>query len=290
MAKATATHTFDLKDVPDENREEIEALIPSQKIADQYINRTFAGGIGDFELFDAAFTSRHNVMMAGPTGAGKTMAGRAYAAERGLPFASVEFNGAMDPASSIGTTMVNPENGLPEYKFGEISLVCEVGGCIFLDECNNMTGKMTAAYHGLLDARQSLYISEIGKRIVKSVNTIVFAAYNPRYHGTNMLNQAFLNKFAYTIDPWGYDARVEDELIGAYSPTLLDSVRGFRQEEKIHTDIGTNVMEEFIDHATVLNIETAIQLFLDRMPIEDRAIMTPVLDAQSYAIGTELGA
>ena len=75
MAKATAIHTFDLKDVDADNREEVEALIPSQKIADQYINRTFAGGIGDFELFDAAFASRHNVMMAGPTGAGKTMAG-----------------------------------------------------------------------------------------------------------------------------------------------------------------------------------------------------------------------
>ncbi len=284
-----ATHTFDLKDVPPEYRDELEALIPDPAFADKYINRTFAGGIEDFALFDAAFGSRHNVMMAGPTGAGKTMAGRAYAAARRLPFASVEYNGGMDPQTAIGVTTVNPDNGLPFYKYGEMSLVTMFGGVQFHDEVNNMSGRMTAAYHGLLDARQSLYISELGKRINKSPNCIVFAAYNPRYHGTSMLNQAFLNKFAYTIDPWGYDARVEDELIGAYSPTLLNRVRAFRQEKKIHADIGTNVMEEFIDHASVLNLETAIQLFLDRMPTEDRMIMTPVFEAEAHAIGDELG-
>ena len=282
-------HTFDLEKVPDEHRDEVEALIPRESLAEEYIHRTFAGGIGDFELFDAAFTARHNVMMAGPTGSGKTMAARAYASFQRLPFSSTEYNGAMDPASSIGVTVVDPKTGLPMYRFGEMSLVTMYGGVEMHDECNFMAGRMTAAFHGLLDARQSLYISEIGQRIIKSKNCIVFAAYNPRYHGTNLLNQAFLNKFAYTIDPWGYDAGVEDELIGAYSPTLLNRVRDLRNEEKVKADIGTNVMEEFIQHAQVLNVETAIQLFLDRMPFEERAIMNDVLSAEGYAIGNELG-
>ncbi len=290
MAKATAVHDFDLAKVPAEHRQEVEALIPRESLADEYINRTFAGNVEDFNLFDGAFGDRHNIMMVGPTGAGKTMAGRAYAAFHRLPFGRVEFNGAMDPATTIGTNVVNPDNGLPQYRFGEITLVCKYGGCIFLDEVNNLAGRMTATFHGLLDASQSLYIAEIGRRVVKSPRTVVFAAYNPRYHGTNLLNEAFINRFSYTIDPWGYDSGVEDELIGAYTPTLLARVRDMRNEDKIQADIGTNVMEEFIQHAGRFPIETAIQLFLARMPVEDRAIMSDVLEAEAFAIGNELGA
>lgn len=285
---ATKTKTgFDLKAVPAKDRDQVEALIPSQAVVDAYTQRELPGGFMDFDYFDSAGRLLHNILMAGGSGSGKTTAARAYAGYLKAPFVSVEFNGALDPASTLGAMLVDTTNGLPAWKDGEITLAVRYGGVIMLDEVNFAPPRFTAAFHGVLDARQNLYVSELGARVPKHRDTRVFAAYNQRYVGTNMLNEAFLNRFAYPLE-WGYDAGVEEERVGQYSPTLLKLVRQFRLEDEVQGDIGTNSMEEFIHITHDLNIQAATHLFLNKMPEEDRAIVSKVLEAESHRIEQEL--
>lgn len=267
---------------------QLEAMIPGPHVLKAYTPRVLPGGWTDFDYFDAALDLRHNVLLSGPTGSGKTTAARAYAAYRQSPFASVEFNGAMDPAATLGGMQVNPGTGLPEFAWGELSLITMYMGVGMLDEVNFAPPRFTAAYHGVLDARQTLYITDLGRRIKKSEDTLIISAYNPRYIGTNLLNEAFTNRWAFPVE-WGYDDNVEEERVGAYSPTLLNVVRRIRSEPDVQGDIGTNVMEEFIHISHRLNINAAIHLFTNRLEPEDRSIVDGVLEAEMYVIADELG-
>lgn len=286
--RVTDPGAFNLDAVPEADRDRVEALIPSKAVIDAYTPRELPGGWSDFDYFDSALRLYHNVLMVGPTGAGKTTAARSYAAHLGVPFVSVEFNGAMDPASTLGTQLVNPETGLPNWLDGEITLGVRYGGVIMLDEVNFAPSRFTAAFHGVLDARQTLYLADLGIRVRKHPGCLVFAAYNDRYRGTNLLNEAFVNRFAYSMD-WGYDSAVEQERVGQYSKTLLTVVRKLRDQNEVTTDIGTNSMEEFIHVAHDLNIEAAVWLFLNKLAPEDRAIASKVMEASAPRIEAELG-
>ncbi len=271
-----------------EQAERLEAMIPGTNVYEAYTQRTLPGGLIDFDYFDAAREMRHNVMMVGPTGAGKTTAGRAYASLLQWPFASIEFSGGMDVLSTFGGPVVDPQTGLPVWHDGEITLGVRFPSIEFLDEVNFAPPRFTAGYHGVLDSRQTLYLPDKGERVPKHPDTLIFGAYNPRYTGTNLLNEAFTNRWAFTIDPWGYDDQVEAERVGEYTPTLLKRVREMRADPDIGGDIGTNAMEEFIHVAHQLNLEAASFLFLAKLEPEDRAIAERVLEAEKYNIAAEL--
>ncbi len=79
----------------------LDDLIPSSSVADRYIGRRIEG-FREFDVYEAAMASGHNVMLTGPTGSGKTMSVRAFAAHRGLPFYTINVNGAMDMTTIFG--------------------------------------------------------------------------------------------------------------------------------------------------------------------------------------------
>jgi hypothetical protein len=141
-----------------------------------------------------------------------------------------------------------------------------------------------------LDQRQYLKIKEAGLVIPKHPNTVIFGSYNPGYRGVNLMNEAFINRFGMPME-WGYDDGVEEALIGSRSPTLLKRVRLLRQHEDIRTDIGTNVMEEFILFAThdLGDLSIAIQSMVYHFPPEEQESVYRTLEAEQYTIGSELG-
>lgn len=289
MSKTDNNPIFDPATVPEEYREQMVGMVPKASALEAYTPRDVVGGFTDFEVFEAARSLRHNVMLVGPTGAGKTTAARAFAAHLGVPFVSVEFNGAMDTNAILGGTTVDTETGLPVWKHGEVTLGVKYGpAVVMLDEVNFAPPRFTAAFHGVLDARQTLYLTDLGVRVPKHEGTLIIGAYNNRYRGTNLLNEAFQNRWAFTFE-WGYDEQVEAERIGEYSATLLRRVREMRADPDIQGDIGTNAMEEFIHIAHALNIEAAILMFLGKLDPEDRSIAERVFEAEKLVIADELG-
>ncbi len=284
----TTNPTLDLSPWDPSDHDQVTQMIPPRRIAEGYLHR-YVAGVYDFELFDMAKETRHNILMPGPTGAGKTTAARAYAAERGVPFVAVEMQGGFDFATVVGSTRADEKTGLPRFKRGELTLAIQGPSVILIDECNFAPPRFTAAFHGCLDARQSLYVHEIGQRINKHPECVIFAAYNDGYAGVVRLNEAFLNRFAIPV-PWGYSDEVEEALVGPYSPRLLTLVRSLRAEPAIHTDIGTNAMEEFITFASMSGVELASHLFVNRFPEAERVIVGRAIESLKAVIGREIDA
>lgn len=281
--------TIDNLDIPDEQR--LEQMIPEPRYAEIYTHRHVTSSVNgakyyDFDLFDEARDVRHNVMLPGPTGSGKTTASRAYAAHLEVPYASIEFSASFNYTDAVG--QIHGRGGDTRFVKGKLALAIGVPSVVNLAEVSLAHPKATAAAHGVTDARQELYISQIGMSIPKHPDCLIVADYNPGYAGTSTLNEAFLNRFAYTIE-WGYDAGVEDVRIGEHTATLLEMVRNMRSLDEMEgIDISTNSMEEFIMIARRSGIGMGAQIFLNHFSKDIQASVSDALHANLWNIASEL--
>jgi len=295
MSKKTVdTYEFSMDLVAPANRSRVEEMIPDKRFADSYTNRYVTSDLNgakyyDFDIFEKARKLRHNVMLPGPSGAGKSTAFRAFAAHKGMPFNSTEFHGGFDFASTVGNMSVREDKTL-EWLDGELTLLVPIPSILALDDVNFAPPRFVAPFFGLLDNRQSFYISATGRRVKKSPGALVMAAYNPGYLGTSQLNEAFRNRFMFTFD-WGYDAGVEDQRVGAQTGTLLEMVRNMRKIDQMEDlDVGTNLMEEFILTSKAMGIGLASHTFLHHFEDSDvRAAVHDALSANLWQIADELG-
>ena len=283
VVEEQAVPEFDLDAVPERDRERVAALIPDPRIAEAYKHRT-VHGVEDFDLFDMAVEERENIILAGPTGSSKTSAFRAYAAARGLPFALVECNAAMDPGTVLGRTAIDSEGGV-SWIDGDFTLVVRYGGVALIDEVNLAHPRITAGFHQLLAVTRAMGLPEAGETVKAARWLLLGAAFNPRYQGTIRLNEAFANRFPIALD-WGYERAVEEQLIR--SGRLLDMADGIRSLAEIRTPVSTNALMEFERHADRLGMEFASGLLVNRFAPEERNPVSRALEANAEAIEREL--
>lgn len=291
MSTTVELPSFDLSLVPVADRDRVAALIPDPRIAEAYVHRLI-DGVYDFDALDDAVEDCENVILAGPTGSSKTTLFRAYAAARGLPFCLVECNGAMDPGTILGRTMIAPD-GSVRWVDGDFTLVIRYGGVVLIDEVNMAHPRITAAFHQLLAVTRRMSIPEAGETIIAGRGgdapqpTLFGAAYNPRYQGTVRLNEALSNRFPMPLD-WDYDRAVEEAL--TTSRRLLDMAYNIRSLAEIRTPVSTNMLMEFERHYYRRGISWASTLFVNHFPTEERAPVSRALEANAEAISQELSA
>lgn len=266
----------------------LAGMVPPEWKAERYIHRQIEGKM-DFERFDLARVTRHNILMPGPTGAGKTTSNVAYAAYHRMAHSGIEFDGGFQFNDVVGWWDTGTGDH-PSFELGNGALVLFYGGVWDWSDSNLAPPKFKSPMFTVLDQKQSLTIKEAGLVLPKHPNCLIFASYNPGYIGTSKENEAFLNRFGMPL-AWGYDDVVEESLIGSRSPTLLEVVRNLRKDDLIRTDIGTNAMEEFITFAThdEGDIDIAIFCLTNRFPAEEQEVVFRSLEALRYSIGSELG-
>lgn len=260
-------------------------LVPDPSIAEAYTNRLIEGH-RDFDFFDSAQRLFHNVLFRGPTGSGKTTAARAYASYLQVPFTRVEFHKQLAIESVFGRN--HYRDGQTIFEPGDLYVTLQGPSVNLLDEISNINAGSFAGFHGMLDAGGTIFVPQTGSNIFRHDDARIFAAYNPKYSGNQQLSEAGRNRFAYPME-WGYDDDVENDRIGTYTPTLLTIVRKLRTEERIHSDVGTNAMEEFIHVTNDMSIDAAIYLFVNRFDEGERWAVKNVLDAERVNIADELG-
>lgn len=289
--------SFDLASVPDEHRDRVAGLIPgpSHEPSDaipwdgRYLMRKLPGGLRCMDAFGVeknAGTFGFNVSLAGPTGSAKTMAPRAYAAAHGLPFAVVPVNGGIDPSAIWGDYVNDPIAGWV-WHWSDHALVAIYGGIICIDEMNMMHGRVSAAFFEATDDRRVFTVPRLGSKVVPIHPSVQwFGTLNPGYDGTARLNQAFARRFRAPFH-WNYDRDIETVLTG--SEALVDFAFRVRALPEVRTDLSTDHLVSFVDHAAMVGMDYAIARLLAGFDETESGGIRRSFEMFSAGIQSELG-
>lgn len=250
-------------------------LIPSPAVAMQYKNRKIIG-IPDFDLMQYAYDNGLHILLEGPTGAGKTMVTRAFAAKKGIPLATIASSVGVDPQSLFGQ-WIPTKNGELEWADGPVTLIARHGGILLINEINFLPPRVASSLFGVLDGRRQLTLNDKGGEIVNlGDNVLVVADMNPGYIGTMELNEALRNRFPIKID-WGYDNLVEKRLVKTAS--LITLANKIRDHNSVTQDVPTNLLMAFEANTNALGRKFAKEMFLNHFPDpEERKVVKVLLE------------
>lgn len=281
-----------------------ESLIPDKMFAENYINRNVHLGssdpVIDFDVFDQAQATRHNILLFGPTGSSKTSALYGWASARKMPLANIACNGSSDPFTMFGGLRPQASGGFRTMPT-DVYYVMRYGGLIVLDEFNSMPPKIASVFHGALDLRRIVTIDqyqgctdedEMGNLIVPTFklhkDCVFSACYNPGYSGMYTLNEATFNRFAIKL-PWPYDPEIERQIV--ISDVLVNFAEAVRRQGEagtITTPVPTNLLTEFETFAQSLGVRFAAENMLATFANEEREGVRKALEPDLPNIAREI--
>lgn len=253
------------------------ATVPDKKFLETYVTRK-VGDLTEFEIFEAAYRLKHNVLIEGPTGTGKTSSILAYAAYKNLPFYSVSSSNGTEPTQLFGKYIPDGNGGFV-WQDGPVTDLVRHGGVLLINEVNFIPDRVKTVLFGLLDKRRKIELVDHQSEVIYAPdNFIVFADMNPDYEGTRPLNKAFRNRFATQLH-FDYDTSIEARLVA--SKSLLELAKQLRDQIAqglFDTPVSTNMLIEFEEAARELSVAFAIHNFVNHFPQDDRAAIKQVFD------------
>lgn len=264
------------------------ANVPDAAVAKKYIHRSISG-VEDFTIFDTALQSRHNVLLYGPTGPGKTTSAIAFAAERGLPVFMVSGTIALEPSQLFGKYIPDGNGGFI-WQDGGVTECVRQGGVLILDEVNFISSKIiTVLFPLLAETRHITLLDHKGETIKAHPDLLIVGTMNPGYSGTQDLNAAWRNRFKFQIH-WGYDDAVEKVLVPFKSlRDLAKQLRAAESSEEIFTPTPTNALVDFVDIAKHLGIDFAVANFVARYNEDEQSSVKLAVDTHRLNIEADLG-
>lgn len=264
------------------------ASVPERKYAEGYIKRQLGPGLSDFILFDYAMASHQNVLIEGPTGAGKTSAIMAWAADRELPFYSVSSSIGIEPSQLFGKFIPDNANGIV-WQDGPVTDLVRHGGVLLINEINFIPDRIGTVLFSLLDKRREIQLMDHQGEVIRAhEDLVIFADMNPDYSGTHPLNQALRNRFDKQLY-FDYDPRIEGKLV-PYVPilNLASQIRDRIKTGEFETPVSTNMLFEFVMNYEYLGIEFAVQNFVNHFNADERDPLSKVIQAQLNEIKESL--
>ena len=208
--------------------------------------------------------SAKNIMMVGPAGSGKTLAGTLAATALNRPFFSFNLGATQDPRSSlIGNTQFSNESGTFFSESAFISAITTPNAVILLDELSRAHPEAWNILMTVLDLNQR-YVrldEKVGApiiRVAQGVSFIATANIGSEYTSTRVLDRALTDRFV-TIEMDVLTPEQEANLLSFKFPAapkkliaaLTDISNTLRQElvsemPKVSTSISTRAMVEIV--------------------------------------------
>lgn len=156
--------------------------------------------------------------ISGPTGNGKSTMIEQICATRKRPLIRINFNKMTDEDQLIGTKTLT--DGNVEIVEGPLLIAMRTGTTILLDEIDAGNANTIMCLQPILEGKpyyfklkNEIIYPKDGFNIIATANTKGKGSEDGRYIGTNVLNEAFLERFAVTFNQEYPPARVEMKIV-----------------------------------------------------------------------------
>lgn len=160
----------------------------------------------------------------GPTGNGKSTMVEQICAKHKKPLIRVNLNMMTDEEQLIGSKTL--ENGNVEIVEGPVLIAMRTGTTLLLDEIDAGSANTLLCLQPILEGKpyyfklkNEMIIPAAGFNLIATANTKGKGSDDGRYIGTNVLNEAFLERFAVTFEQEYPTAKVEIKIV----KNLMDS-------------------------------------------------------------------
>jgi len=201
----------------------IEQMIQKRKQQFAYDEDAYLIGKGGYTeaatdiIHDAvvALALGKNVLLKGPTGAGKTKLAETLSFLFGQPMHSINCSVDLDAEALLGFKTIQERDGKTVIEFipGPVIQAMKKGHLLYIDEINMAKPETLPILNGVLDYRKTITNPFTGE-VVKAENTFgVIAAINEGYIGTVPLNEALKNRFIVIDVPYIQGAALKSVLL-----------------------------------------------------------------------------
>ena len=212
--------------------------------------------------------------ISGPTGNGKSTMVEQICAKHKRPLIRVNLNMMTDEEQLIGSKTL--EDGNVEVVEGPVLIAMRNGTTLLLDEIDAGSANTLLCLQPILEGKpyyfklkNEMIVPATGFNILATANTKGKGSDDVRYIGTNVLNEAFLERFAVTFEQEYPAAKVEVKII----KNLMNSFECLDEEfaenlvkwaEAIRRTFEDGGVDETITTRRMIHIVRAFAIFKDR--------------------------
>lgn len=242
-----------------------------------------------------------NILMVGPTGCGKTTLIQELASILNQPFRRYNLNGQVKVAHFLGEKTLEPSDdgqAIVVWVDGVLPQAMRCGFWLLLDELDMCPPQILAALQGVLEQDKILVIMDNQGEVVKphpdfrifaTANTLGKGDESGLYAGTNILNEAFLDRFGTILEcPYlepdeeidvlmlktGIDKAIAEKMVETANKVRL----GFEKDE-CYSTFSTRKLLSWASKAVVSDdvVQSCKVAVLNRLPRDDREFVANVL-------------
>ena len=156
--------------------------------------------------------------ISGPTGNGKSTMVEQICAKHKRPLIRVNLNMMTDEEQLIGSKTL--ENGNVEIIEGPVLIAMRTGTTLLLDEIDAGAANTLLCLQPILEGKpyyfklkNEMIVPAHGFNVIATANTKGKGSDDGRYIGTNILNEAFLERFAVTFNQEYPSAKIESKIV-----------------------------------------------------------------------------
>jgi MoxR-like ATPase len=238
------------------------------------------------------------VYISGPTGNGKSTMVEQICAKHKKPLIRVNLNMMTDEEQLIGSKTL--QEGNVEVVEGPVLIAMRNGTTLLLDEIDAGSANTLLCLQPILEGKpyyfklkNEMIVPADGFNILATANTKGKGSDDGRYIGTNILNEAFLERFAVTFDQEYPSAKVEVKIIknlmetyqcvdDEFAETLVkwaDAIRRTFEDGGVDETITTRRMIHIVRAFAIFKKrEKAVELCCNRFDAATKAAFTDLYD------------